>query len=453
MNKVLTRMLATAFLLLPATAYSQHVTGIWIGNQGNFSDNNGSVTHYDPGTGEASTAIENFGTLVQSLTLHDGSVYVLSNTSGALDILDAVTRERTGQIRGLNSPRYMAAVAESKAYVSSLWSNQVYVVDLASQMVVDSVAVGSNPEDIAVIAGRAYVANFGFGGDSTLSVIDISSDTLLATLDTGCDGPRHLEVDADEELWVFCNGNTVYNDDFSEVVARTNGAAVVLDGATGEIVARIELASQVGAASLGQDSYYSRATSQVFLLIHTVDPAIEEQYLVFDTATNELATQGSLAGEESVAGIAYDARAERFYIARITDYVAAGFVSVHRPVGGAILERISAGIAPAHVLLEASGDVAGSVESVQPHSLALGKNFPNPFRSTTTVPITLSAPGQVRLTVYDVLGRTQATLVNAALPAGTHQVRWDSDQAASGVYFVRLESGGQASTRRIIRVE
>ncbi len=450
-------MLTTAFLLLPAAAYAQHVTGIWIGNQGNFSDNNGSVTHYNPGTGEASTAIENFGTIVQSLTLHDGNVYVLSNTSGALDILDAATRERTGQIRGLNSPRYMAVATESKAYVSSLWSNQVYVVDLASQTVVDSVAVGSNPEDIAVVAGRAYVANSGFGGDSTLSVIDISADTLVATLDTGCDGPRHLEVDAEEELWVFCNGNTVYSDDFSEVLGRTNGAAVVLDGATGEIVTRIELASQAGAAALGQDTYYSPATEQVFFLLHTAGAEIEEQYLVFATATNELATQGSLAGEEPVAGIAFDARAERFYVARITDYVSAGFVSVHSAVGGivggAILERIPAGIAPAHILLEASGDVTGSAVSVQPHSLALGMNFPNPFRSSTTVPFTLSAPGQVRLTVYDILGRTKATLVDATLPAGKHQVQWDSDQAASGVYFVRLENGRQASTRRIIRVE
>ena len=418
------------------------------------------MTFYHPGSGEASTAIDNFGTLVQSLTLHDGSVYVVSNTSGALDILDAATRERTGQIRGLNSPRYMAVVSEGKAYVSSLWANQIYVVDLASRTVVDSVAVGSNPEDIAVVAGRAYVANSGFGGDSTLSVIDISADTLVTTLDLGCDGPRHLEVDADEELWAFCNGNTEYNDDFSEVLARTNGAAVVLDGATGQINARIELASQVGAASLGQDTFYSPATGQIYLLFHTADTPqdiIEEQYLVFATATNELATQGSFAGEEAVGAIAYDARSEQFYVARITDYTSAGFISVHGSVGGivggAILERIPAGIAPAHILLAVSSDVVESVELEQPHSLTLGGNFPNPFRLATTIPVTLSSAGHVRLTVYDMLGRVQATLVDGRLRAGEHQVRWDSDQAASGVYLLRLESSRQAATRQIIRVE
>lgn len=457
MNKLQTSVLTTALLLLPLAAYAQQVTGIWVGNQGNFSDHNGSVTFYDPGSGEASAAIENFGTLVQSLALHKGSVYVVSNTSGALDILDAASRQRTGQVRGLNSPRYMAVASESKAYVSSLWANQIYVVDLASQTVVDSVAVGSNPEDIAVVAGRAYVANSGFGGDSTLSVIDTSADTLVATLDLGCDGPRHLEVDAEEELWVFCNGNTVYNDDFSEVLARTNGAAVVLDGATGQINTRIELASQVGAATLGQDTYYSRETGQIFLLYHTGDPAIEEQYLVFATATNELVTQGSLTGEEAAGAIAYDARSERFYVARITDFTSAGFVSVHGMIGGiiggAMLERIPAGIAPAHILLEVTSDVVESVESEQPHSRTLGLNFPNPFGSFTTIPFTLSSAGQVRLTVYDMLGRVQTTLVDGILPAGEHQVRWDSGKAADGVYFVRLESDKQVSARQIIRVE
>jgi len=52
--------------------------------------------------------------------------------------------------------------------------------------------------------------------------------------------------------------------------------------------------------------------------------------------------------------------------------------------------------------------------------------------------------------VYDMLGRTVATLVDEARPAGTHAVRWDAAGMASGVYTYRLEVGGAAITKKML---
>lgn len=83
-----------------------------------------------------------------------------------------------------------------------------------------------------------------------------------------------------------------------------------------------------------------------------------------------------------------------------------------------------------------------------PAQVALLPNYPNPFRGQTQLGYALPEAAEVRLTVYDVLGRVVRRLASGRMRAGRHQVRWDGrsdggQAAASGVYFVRLEALGQ----------
>ncbi|MFQ5568761.1 MAG: DUF5074 domain-containing protein [Rhodothermales bacterium] len=443
------RLITLAWLFtlsaLPCTA--RQTPGIYVANQGNFSDNNGSILFYDPATAQATEVLADFGTLVQSITLYNGRGYVMSNTSEAVDILDLGTRQRVGQVPGVASPRYMAVVDASKAYVSNLFANTVTIINLSDNTVAGTISTGTNPEDIAVVGTRAYVANFGFGGDSTLTVIDTPTDTVLGTIDLGCDGPRHLEVDAEGEVWAFCNGNTIYNDDFTEIIAQTNGAVVVLDGATGAVVTRFDLAFQVGTSALGQDTFYVASQERVFL-IHGTD------LLVFDTEGNAQEAPITLAGDEEMGGIAYDASVQRFYAARITGFTTAGFVSIHNESGDEV-GRFDAGIAPAHLALS-TGETATAVESVaeaMPERFRLLGNYPNPFNPATTVPFELARSGHVTLTILDVLGREVATLVNEALPPGRYESTWDAGSLAGGVYLSRLAVDGRSTTRRLVLIK
>ncbi len=443
----LRRILIVLFLfgsmaVLPAAA--QQTQGVYVANQGNFSDNNGSITYYDPATGETVEVLADFGTLVQSITLYDGKGYVMSNTSGAVDVLDLATQQRIAQIQAVSSPRYMTVADASKAYVSNLFDGTVTVINLTDGIVQGTVDVGSNPEDVAVLDGRVFVANSGFGGDSTLTVIDAQTNTALETINLGCDGPRHLEVDAEGELWAFCIGNTVYNDDFTQIIAQTNGAVVVLDGATGEVVTRFDLDFQVGAASLGQDTYFSAASAEIFL-VHGTD------LLVFDTAANTQQGVITLPGDEGVGGIAYDATAQRLYAARIIDFTTTGFVSIHSRDGQEVA-RFDAGIAPGHVAL-LQADVGTAVEQTAdavPERFGLRANYPNPFNPTTTLPFDVTQAGPVTLTIYDLLGRPVATLIDAPMTPGRYEVAWDAGGLPSGVYLSRLATVTGVSTRRLV---
>ena len=87
--------------------------------------------------------------------------------------------------------------------------------------------------------------------------------------------------------------------------------------------------------------------------------------------------------------------------------------------------------------------------------IALHPNYPNPFNPGTTIPYALPSEGIVNLAIYDIFGRTVRTLVVAPKTAGEHAASWDGRDeggslVASGVYFVRVEAGGQAATRKIL---
>jgi hypothetical protein len=97
-----------------------------------------------------------------------------------------------------------------------------------------------------------------------------------------------------------------------------------------------------------------------------------------------------------------------------------------------------------------------TVASVIPSSFALRQNFPNPFNPATTITFDVPKEAFVTIAVFDLLGRTVATLADDVMNPGVHTVRWDGrtrsgSEAAGGVYFVRMNtSEGFAETRKML---
>lgn len=93
-----------------------------------------------------------------------------------------------------------------------------------------------------------------------------------------------------------------------------------------------------------------------------------------------------------------------------------------------------------------------TVESGTPAALGLS---PNPFNPSTRIEFTVSAPATVRVRVYDVSGRLVRSLVDEAVPAGVHAATWDGRDAhgatvASGVYFIRLDTGSETRVKKAV---
>lgn len=85
-----------------------------------------------------------------------------------------------------------------------------------------------------------------------------------------------------------------------------------------------------------------------------------------------------------------------------------------------------------------------------PASFALFQNYPNPFNPLTRISFDLPKKNFVSLQIFDVLGRSVATLVNEERAAGRHSLYWDASSSASGTYIAVLRSGSYWSTKKLL---
>jgi photosystem II stability/assembly factor-like uncharacterized protein len=81
---------------------------------------------------------------------------------------------------------------------------------------------------------------------------------------------------------------------------------------------------------------------------------------------------------------------------------------------------------------------------------ALEQNYPNPFNPSTTIKYELAKSTEVKLSVYDMLGREVSVLVDVRKEAGVYEVKLDGSNLASGVYFYRLTAGSYVQTRKLL---
>ncbi|MDH3890569.1 MAG: T9SS type A sorting domain-containing protein [candidate division Zixibacteria bacterium] len=100
-------------------------------------------------------------------------------------------------------------------------------------------------------------------------------------------------------------------------------------------------------------------------------------------------------------------------------------------------------------------DVEDYRSGTLPDRFLLMQNYPNPFNPQTSIRFELAGAGYTSLELYNVAGQKVATLVDEHLSAGEYVTSWNGhdsngNQAASGVYFYRLESGELRSTRKMV---
>ncbi|MBM3288157.1 MAG: T9SS type A sorting domain-containing protein, partial [Candidatus Eisenbacteria bacterium] len=82
-------------------------------------------------------------------------------------------------------------------------------------------------------------------------------------------------------------------------------------------------------------------------------------------------------------------------------------------------------------------------------------NAPNPFGAETMIRVDLPQPRHVELTIYDIQGRSVATILDEEMIAGTHEVAWDGrggggEPLASGIYFCILRTEGYRQAIRMM---
>jgi DNA-binding beta-propeller fold protein YncE len=181
---------------------------VFVLNEGNFGSGNGSVSMLDPGTDEVVEDVfksQNntpLGDVVQSMAEINGMYYIVVNNSGKIAICDRHFK-KTGEIKGLSSPRYIIGITPQKAYVTDLHANGLHIVDLNTNSKTGSIACAGWTEHLAMIYNKVFVTNV---KSKFVYVINTISDKIEDSLEVGLNASGML-VDNHSKIWVLRSGD------------------------------------------------------------------------------------------------------------------------------------------------------------------------------------------------------------------------------------------------------
>ena len=109
--------------------------GLFVVNEGNFQYGNATLSYYDPETRQVENEVFRrangfrLGDTAQSMTVRNGTAWVVVNNSHVIFAIDTETFVEKGRIVGFTSPRHIHFLSDRKAYVTQLWDNRIFIVD------------------------------------------------------------------------------------------------------------------------------------------------------------------------------------------------------------------------------------------------------------------------------------------------------------------------------------
>jgi hypothetical protein len=171
-----------------------------------------------------------------------------------------------------------------------------------------------------------------------------------------------------------------------------------------------------------------------------------------------LSESGAIAGFNSV-GLSYFSMNYDF----ITLFYESIFTETDKSVGE-IVRSILSGSTREHRKYNLFGDPSlnilydthapvNSFSDKIPDDYILNQNYPNPFNPVTIINFQIPESENIRLMVYDMLGREIRTLVDGHIEAGYHQISFDGSGLNSGVYLYKLESKSFSMVRKMLLVK
>lgn len=309
------------------------IEGFYLLNEGNMGSNKSTLDYYDYTKGEYirniygnanPTVPKEMGDVGNDIQVYGSRLYAVINCSNKVEVMDVRTARRIGQI-DIPNCRYIAFDGRY-AYVTSYagpvelnpnYEQKGYVakVDTATLEIVDKCVVGFQPDELAIVHGKIYVANSGGymfpNYENTLSVIDLKSFAEIRRIPVSINLHR-VRVDKYGTLWVSSRG------DYYDVPSRMFCVDVVNDVVTDTLpVACSNLC-------IDGDSLYLYSTEWSYVTMGN-----EITYGIIDVRTKKLVTDNFITdGTDAKIKIPYGIKVnpitKDIYVTDAKNYVTPG---------------------------------------------------------------------------------------------------------------------------------
>jgi DNA-binding beta-propeller fold protein YncE len=183
--------------------------GVFVVNEGNFRSGNGSLSFYSYDSSKIYNDLfysangRPLGDVPNSMAIKGDKAYIVVNNSGKIEVLDQSTLESKATITGLISPRNISFINDYKAYVSSLYSDSVAIINLINNTISGYINLRRTSESIAISGNKAFISYWTEGKE--IMVVNTLNDKVVDSIEVGIE-PESMAFDKYGMLWVLCNG-------------------------------------------------------------------------------------------------------------------------------------------------------------------------------------------------------------------------------------------------------
>jgi DNA-binding beta-propeller fold protein YncE len=143
------------------------------------------------------------GDVPNSMEIYGEKSYIVVNNSGKIEVVSSNSLESISTINGLISPRNIKIVNENRAYVTSIYSDSVAIIDLFDNVISGYINLRRSSEAIVVSGNKAFISNWLDGNE--VMVVNTENNVVVDSMQVGVE-PESMVIDRNNILWVLCNG-------------------------------------------------------------------------------------------------------------------------------------------------------------------------------------------------------------------------------------------------------
>lgn len=197
--------------ITPSVIISNSSGVVYITNEGNFQFGNAAISLYDK---DSKNIIEDYykqvnqvplGDVCQSMVYFNNKFYIVVNNSSKVMVVNAATFKIETTISGFNSPRYFIPVSNSKAYVSDLYDNRLAIVNLSTNIISGYIPAVAGTEQMKMVYGKVFVSSL---FTDKIYVINSMTDLLTDSIALAY-SPNSICEDKNGMLWIMCSGDSL----------------------------------------------------------------------------------------------------------------------------------------------------------------------------------------------------------------------------------------------------
>lgn len=199
----------------PTEDFDAAGSGLFICNEGNFQYSNATLSYYDPTTDQVQNEVffrangYRLGDVAQSMSVYGGNGWIVVNNSNVIFAIDLTTFKEIGRIENIHQARYIHFISPTKAYVTTLWDNRIFIVNPSTYEITGYITVpgmtmeSGSTEQMVSYDGYVYCTCWSY--QDRILKIDPSTDCIVDELSVGLQ-PQSIVADRNGRLWTITDG-------------------------------------------------------------------------------------------------------------------------------------------------------------------------------------------------------------------------------------------------------